>query len=229
MATADRDASWHRGRSSGKDNVTAPLDFQQGAGQLRVDHAYDVLTAGHQSVESPILAEAGWDYARTPRKRHTVSYALHVDQALSNWDAVLTWNRLIAGVQDDGSYDTEAATADLDLALYLNKRGGKRLIAYSNSPADNVESLQVADLAAGDYQLVLTTDARAYYALAWYANPDNTSAATANASVMRLTSAGAGGPIHGEFAAAAVPEPTTFALLLPLAAAATLRRRRTDR
>jgi hypothetical protein len=223
MATADRDASWHRGRSSGKDNVTAPLDFQQGAGQLRVDHAYDVLTSGKRSAEAPILVEAGWDYARTPRKRQTVRYAMHVDEPLAHWSAALTWNRLIAGAQDDGSYSTDTALADLDLALYLNKRGGKRLVAYSNSPSDNVETLQLTDLPAGDYQLVLTTDARSYYALAWFAGDGSPAHA---AGLTRSTPFAAGSITPGEFAA--VPEPASLTLLLPLAVAA-LRRPRPHR
>jgi hypothetical protein len=223
MASADRDTTWHRGRTSGKDNVTAPLDFQQGAGQLRVDHAYDVLTAGQQSVEAPIPAAAGWDYARTPRRRQTVRYALHLEEPLAHWDAVLTWNRLIAGAQDDGSYDPTASTPDLDLALYLNKRGGPRLIAYSNSPVDNVESLQLADLPAGDYQLVLTTDARAYYALAWYAGEGATAAATRGLNRSLQSSAGA--LSGGGFSAVAVPEPSALFWLAPLALL--YRRRRT--
>src|SRR5205814_4141501 len=48
MAGATRNAAWHKGRPPGADNATAPLDFQQGAGQLRVDHAFDILTAGQQ-------------------------------------------------------------------------------------------------------------------------------------------------------------------------------------
>lgn len=221
MASADRDANWLRGRPTGRDNNVSPLDFQQGAGQLRVDQAYDVLVAGPQPAGNASPAEAGWDYARTPRARHhTVTYTLHVADTLPAWDAVLTWNRLV-----DGDYTAEPFTPNFDLALFRNKKGGRRLLAYSNSPGDNVESLQLADLPAGDYQLVLSSDARTYYALAWYADPNG----APNITTSGLTPALAPttlGVSSAPFTGAAVPEPTT---LLWLAAPLTLltRRRRT--
>jgi hypothetical protein len=75
---------------------------------------------------------------------------------------------LIAGVGADGGYSTAATLADFDLSLYLNRRSGRRLIARSDSPGDNVESLTLAGLTPGDYQLVLTSDVRSYYGIAWY-------------------------------------------------------------
>jgi hypothetical protein len=214
MASADRDASWNRGRPTGRDNNTSPLDFQQGAGQLRVDQAYDVLVAGPQPAgTTTATATAGWDYARTPRARHhTVTYTLHLDDTLPTWDAVLTWNRVL-----DGNYtaDSEPFTPNFDLALYRNKKGGRRLLAYSNSPGDNVESLQLADLPAGDYQLVLSSGARTYYALAWYADPNG----APNITPSDLTPAVAPldvAPSSAPFTGAPVPEPTTLLWLAPL-------------
>jgi hypothetical protein len=225
MASADRDAGWLRGRPTGKDNAASPLDFAQGAGQLRVDQAYDVLTAGQQPAGTAAPATAGWDYARTPRARHhSVTYTIHVDDTLPTWDAVLTWNRVIAAGQSDGSYSTEPTTPDFDLALYRNKRGGRRLLAYSNSPADNVESLQLADLPAGDYQLVLNSDYRTYYALAWYADPNGATPVSTNNLTAAIHPAALGAP-GAAFAGAAVPEPTTLLWLAPLTLLTRRRRR----
>jgi hypothetical protein len=124
---------------------------------------------------------------------------------------VLTWNRTIAGGQEDGTYSTAPTMADMDLALYLSKRGGRRLIAYSDSPSDNVETLTPGDLAAGDYQLELTTDRRAYYALAWYADADG--ATNAPAALVRMALVGGGMMTSDGFAAMQAPEPSAIALL----------------
>ncbi|MDB5321996.1 MAG: fibronectin [Phycisphaerales bacterium] len=222
MAGAQRDVNWHRGRLSGADNVTAPLDFQQGAGQLRVDHSFDILTAGKQSAGTSIAPAGGWDYARTARGTSDASYYLHVDQTQPNWAAFLTWNRSIAGVQPDGHYSTAATLADFDLSLYLSRRSGRRLVAQSDSPGDNVESLTLTGLAPGDYQLVLTSDIRSYYGLAWY---EDTSLSTGLAAPLFINS-GAMDGMNGSFISA-VPEPSSVWLTLASTAVMLLGRRRT--
>jgi hypothetical protein len=211
MAGAQRDTNWHRGRLSGKDNLTAPLDFQQGAGQLRVDHSFDVLTAGQQSAGTSIASTGGWDYARTARGTSDATYYLHVDQTLSNWSAFLTWNRLIAGLQPSGHYSTAATLADFDLSLYLSRRSGRRLIAQSDSPGDNVESLTLTDLTPGDYQLVLTSDIRSYYGIAWFTDPS-----ISNPLAPALTPSAS--PLESRDGAfiSAMPEPTTSLQMMPL-------------
>jgi hypothetical protein len=212
MASARRESNWHRGRSSGADNATAPLDFQQGAGQLRVDHAFDVLTAGKQGAGTSIASAGGWDYARTARTTREATYYLHVDQTLPNWAVFLTWNRLIAGLQRDGHYSTAATLADFDVSLYLSRRSGRRLVAHSDSPGDNVESLTLTDLTPGDYQLVLSSDIRSYYGVAWYAD---TSLSTGFAAPLSIDSASAGA-MGGAFTSA-VPEPALWLMLTPVA------------
>jgi hypothetical protein len=223
MAGAQRDVNWHRGRLSGKDNVTAPLDFQQGAGQLRVDHSFDILTAGRQSAGASITSAGGWDYARTARGTSDATYYLHVDQTLSNWSVFLTWNRLIAGLQSSGHYSTAATLADFDLSLYLSRRSGRRLIAHSDSPGDNVESLTLTDLTPGDYQLVLTSDIRSYYGIAWYTDTSISTLTPALSSSALLTATGDDASIS------AMPEPTSLLLLVPLALPLLGRRRRRSR
>jgi hypothetical protein len=229
LAGAHRNADWHRGRTTGKDNATAPLDFQQGAGQLRVDHAFDILTAGQQPAATSIDPSAGWDYARTPRRATSQTYYLHVDQSLPQWAAFLTWNRLIAGPQSDGSYSTAPTLADMDLSLYLSKRGGRRPVARSDSPDDNVESLTLTDLAPGDYQLELTTDLRSYYALAWYADPD---VGAGTSLVRRSATSPEPSPLQfgaSSFLATEAPEPSSCALITVAMTALVLRPRRRDR
>jgi len=209
MAGAKRDASWHRGGLSGRDNAISPLDLQQGAGQLRVDHSFDILTAGQQPAGTSVSPTAGWDYARTPRRKGRATYYLHVDHDLSNWSVFLTWNRLIAGLNSKGHYSTEPTLADFSLSLYRSRKGGRRLVGTSDSPGDNVESLTLTDLAPGDYQLVLGTDIRSYYALAWYEE-----GASASAAITRAL-AGQSDPFQtsATFDAVPMPEPSTFGVL----------------
>ena len=209
MAGAKRDASWHRGGLSGRDNAISPLDLQQGAGQLRVDNSFDILTAGQKPAGTSVSPTAGWDYARTPRRKGRATYYLHVDHDLSNWSVFLTWNRLIAGLNSKGHYSTEPTLADFSLSLYRNRKGGRRLVGTSDSPGDNVESLTLTDLAPGDYQLVLGTDIRSYYALAWYEE-----GASASPAITRAL-AGQSDPFQtsATFDAAPMPEPSTFGVL----------------
>ena len=220
MAGAHRDANWRRGRMSGKDNTTAPLDFQQGAGQVRVDHSFDILTAGEQTSETSILPAAGWNYSRTARTTNDATYFLHVDQTLAQWAAVLTWNRTIIGLSG-GHYSTKATLPDFDLSLYLSKRGGRRLVAFSDSASDNVESLTLTDLTPGDYQMVLTTNLRSYYSLAWYADPTPASGLGGPALAMALID---GDSMNAGFTS--VPEPSMVAVSAAAASVFCRRRRR---
>jgi len=220
MTGAERDLRWHRGRASGKDNATAPLDFQQGAGQLRVDRSFDILLAGRQPAGASIAPAAGWDFARTSRgAAHEATYFLHLGTTATNWSAFLTWNRLIEGVTADGGYSTAETTPDFALSLYLSKRGGRRLVATSDSPNDNVESLTLTDLAAGDYQLVLSSDVRSYYAMAWTA--DGVSALPAGLTAPALESAPSAATT-GAFMTA-MPEPG-MGLVAPVMIVLALRR-----
>jgi hypothetical protein len=224
MAGARRDASSHRGGLSGRDNARSPLDLQQGAGQLRVDNSFDILTAGQQPAGTSVSPTAGWDYARTPRRQRPATYYLHVDHDLSNWSVFLTWNRLIAGLNSRGHYITQPTLADFSLSLYRNRKGGRRLIGASDSPGDNVESLTLTDLAPGDYQLVLGTDIRSYYALAWYEE-----GASASPALMRSLAAQSDSPFSssaGAFDAVPMPEPSTLGTLILATLIGTRRRKR---
>lgn len=224
MAGAERDASWHRGGLSGRDNARSPLDLQQGAGRLRVDNGFNILTAGQQPAGTHVSPTAGWDYARTPRRGHTATYFLHVDRALSNWSVFVTWNRLIAGLNRKGHYSTQPTLADFSLSLYRGRKGGRRLVGTSDSPGDNVESLTLTGLAPGDYQLVLTTDIRSYYAMAWYEEGASASPALMRSFAAQTDAFSTTTP--GAFDAVPMPEPSTVGTLVLGTLVCTRRRRR---
>lgn len=203
MAGAERDAGWRRGRPSGKDNATAPLDFEQGAGQLRLDRSFDILTAGRYTAGA-VAPETGWDTARMPRGQTRAVYRVQVARALAQWSAVLSWNREIAGLNAKGRYDSTPAMADFSMSLLAGKKGWRTVIAHSDSAVDNVETLTLTDLPAGVYTLVLETDVRSYYGLSWIG--DETAVGPAGVGFAGLaTDVGRGGEALAGFAS--VPEP----------------------
>lgn len=216
MTGAQRDSTWHRGRLSGADNTTAPLDFQQGAGLLRVDRSYDILEAGRSTAGASIDPSGGWDQARPARGATTISYAMRVEETLASWSAFLTWNRVVRGMNGD-AYDSTPTLADMSLALYRVRKGGPRLVALSDSAGDNVESLQLIDLPAGSYRLTLTTDQRNFYGLAW------ASESAGGAAILKALGEQGSVSNEGGFGAL-VPEPPLIMLALPLVAWFSFRR-----
>lgn len=222
MAGAKRDATWRRGSPSGKDNSVSPLDYQQGAGQLRIDRAYDILLAGRQAQGTTISAAKGWDFARTARGSGEALYHLSVGATIPAWSAVLTWNRTITGLNEDGEYDSRPTLPNFSLSLLQYRRGRYRPYAACDSPGDNVETLTLANVEPGDYRLVLRTDVRSYYGLAWYAGADSIGATSA-AAIPAGSSAvpfAVGGPVEPAegLGARAVPEPPLLLMALPLVA-----------
>ncbi len=217
MAGAQRGASWKRGGPSGKDNATAPLDFQQGAGLLRVDRANDILLAGQQSVEAAIRPAAGWDYARVARTSNDAAYQFHLSQAVPEWSAILGWNRTIAGLHN-GKYDSTPNLADFALSLLQLRRGRYRDYFTCDAPGGNVESLTLTNLPAGDYEMVLEANVRSYYALAWYAGTDSAGGvaaavpmvarASVDSSPMEMTGQG--------LTVMSVPEPPLLLMGIPI-------------
>jgi hypothetical protein len=189
-----------------------------------VDHSFDILTAGQQSAGTSVSPTAGWDYARTSRRKRSAVYYLHVDHDLSNWSVFVTWNRLIAGLNSKSHYISTPTLADFSMKLYRNHKGGKRLVGASDSPGDNVESLTLTDLSPGDYQLILNSDIRSYYAMAWYeegasASPAIPRTLTAQLDPFQSSTTGA-------FNAVPMPEPSTVGVLALGTLVCTRRRRR---
>ena len=77
-----------RGGPSGKDNARSPLDFQQGAGRVRVDRSFDILTAGQQRPNQQINEEAGWDFNLPAKGTLIQTYFMTLDQAMESCEAL---------------------------------------------------------------------------------------------------------------------------------------------
>jgi hypothetical protein len=230
MAGAQRDDTWHRGGPALDDDPVSPLDLAQGAGKLRIDRSFHILTAGRALPQATAGAtaeytgEAGWDTARTDKRTKSAIYNLTLAQVQEEWSALLTWNRVIAGLNSKKRYDQTATLADLTLSLFKKLPGKKpTLLSRSQSAFDNVESLTLHDLPAGDYRLVVSSNIRTRYGLAWLAGADTAGADTPDftPTAAPLTSPAPETGTYGQ-----VPEPSTAALLALLACGFATRRRR---
>ncbi|MCC7407673.1 MAG: hypothetical protein IT442_06350 [Phycisphaeraceae bacterium] len=155
-----------------------PLDSHLGAGLVRIDQSYLILTRGPVDpgrVRTPF----GWDY-RTINPDGEQDYDFHLTRSADEWSVILTWNRkVLGGVVKDPvllrpRWNNLAYVADLDLILYaVDDQGRETQFAVSNSKLDNVEHLYLKNLPAGRYRLrVRRVDAidalpDCPYALAW--------------------------------------------------------------
>jgi hypothetical protein len=230
MAGAKRDGTWQRGAPGGTDDAVSPLDYAQGAGQLRIDRSFDILTSGRAypqgttGVAAEHDAAAGWDTNRTDKRTKSAVYNLSLDHDESEWSAMLTWNRIIAGLIHR-HYNSTPTLADLTLSLFKKLPGRKpTLLARSDSDFDNVESLTLHDLAAGDYRLVVASNVRTRYGVAWLGGQDTAGVDSPNGAIPMIAPLTA--PSIDTPAFTQVPEPTGTALLALIASGFAAQRRR---
>ena len=234
MAGAQRDDTWQRGAAGSADDAKAPLDYAQGAGKLRIDRSFNIFSGGRAlphggstAVQTVSDAAAGWDTNRTNKRSKSATYNIRLNQDEAEWGAVLTWNRAIAGLNSKGRYNSAATMADLALSLYRTRPGRKPfLIATSDSDYDNVESLTLHGLAAGDYRLHVSSSARTWYGVAWFGEAD---AAGSMPGVIRSLDLSEGGAAPDSPGFSQVPEPSTAGLLALVAGMMATRRTRRRR
>jgi hypothetical protein len=153
---------WAPGASSLVDGVlevTSPLDYEQGAGQVNALSLYDQYVAGEQGPGK--VAATGWDLGTVVGETF-VDYVF--DQPLlggSAFTATLSWFRDILRF-DDGDTLIDAGDSfalgddldDLDLSLLL----GDEVVARSVSDVDSVEHLHFDLPASGFYTLRVGRD-----------------------------------------------------------------------
>ncbi len=216
MAGAQHLAGWHHGAAGSVDDMMVPLDYSQGAGQLRIDRSYNILTAGRRAAYTSV-PRRGWDVNSASRTR-SPTYQISLTSAVKNFVAVLAWNRrFVAGT----IAFTQRTQILANLNLYLQQKVGStwRNVDRSLSTKDNVEEIFRPSLSAGTYRLMVTGDMSEYYGLAWDSDLASTKAMPASSG--RTATAGS----HGIAYATAVPEPSTLLLALP-ASLLLMRRRR---
>jgi hypothetical protein len=165
MTGTEKLAGWHKGTASTSDDNSVPLDYNQGAGQLRIDRSYQILQTSEATVGGN-AGSVGWD-SGTISQGVTNFYYLTLGQG--EFSASAVWNRHVT------SFNTSQDTVqlnNLDFYLYnYTNLGLGSLVDFSTSTVDNVEYLYETNLLAGTYALgvvgtsVLTTE---QYGTSWF-------------------------------------------------------------
>jgi hypothetical protein len=185
-ATKSQIPSWNRPANS-----TQPMDLHYGAGQVNVFNSYHILVAGNQAASNSVSVRSrGWDYTNTSSSSRVYFFDIATSDTVSNFSAVLTWNRVVAP-----PWITPTSTLP-NLFLKLYNASGFTLgsqVDSSVSTIDNVQLLYQPNLAPGRYALeVSSATTGVNYGLAWYSLPTVTIAAT-------TPNAAEQGPVSGAF------------------------------
>jgi hypothetical protein len=174
---ANKLPGWSKGDPADPaDDEIHPLDFQQGAGQLDLDHSEQILACGASSPG--LVLWTGWTYETVinPGEIRIYYFALN-DTAGKRLAATLNWHRKIAPTGVVATLDT-ATLANLQLELYSYSANGFTPVQASRSPVDNLQHLHLPQIEPGVYVLCvrnagsLPTD----YALSWATLPQSESA-----------------------------------------------------
>ncbi len=160
MAGAQRLSGW-------KSTAASPLDPVQGAGQLRVDHSFDILMGGERAPGS-FARSRGWDSAVADPNRQ-LFYDITLTRPATHFSAALIWNREISN-ESVPFVDRTVTLANLDLQLQRKK--GKTWVdaGHSYHTGDNVEFIAREALIAGTYRLAVKSNRQETFALAWYSD-----------------------------------------------------------
>ena len=176
MAGAGKLSGWHKGDAGLGDDQTVPLDWKQGAGSLRIDHSYDILTSGEQEASNVTDVDMqGWDFGLLG-SGETKRYFFNVDETGLVFQAALVWNRHITAYGDGDTVDG-ALLRNLDLGLRrATDNTPQGYVQRSLSTTDNVEYIYLDNLDKGRYVLEVTgnltgVDTEAY-GMSWTVIPE---------------------------------------------------------
>lgn len=146
---------------------TTPLDFQQGAGQVDIDHSELILSAG---CELPgWISSIGWTYEENVAPADTRLYYFILNESTAKrFAATLNWHRKITSTGVTRTVDI-ASLAHLQLEFYTFANGSFSLLQASRSPIDNLQHICLPTLANGIYilRVINSGDMVADYALSW--------------------------------------------------------------
>ncbi|AMV32189.1 hypothetical protein VN12_08700 [Pirellula sp. SH-Sr6A] len=167
MAGADKSpiAGW-------SNTSTRPLDSIFGAGEVDVYNSYKILeggefngTSGFPTSNSGLF---GWDLGEAQANSNQFwTFEVSPGGSISEASILLTWN---AHYEDaNGNFDlNEFTVANMSMRLYeATDAGIGSLVAFSDSPVDNVEHLYLMNLSSGRYALEISSDIATRFGLAW--------------------------------------------------------------
>lgn len=169
---AAKPPGWHKGDTAGSDDTSVPLDWRFGAGDLRINRAYDLLNAG-EIAHGAASTNSAWDLG-TISAGTTNWYFFSLDPARhESLKATLVWHRRVE-YKKQGPFNLTVTvhTQNLDLALFsASATNPISPIAVSTSAVDNVEHLWVTNFASGDCALRVTGEGTESYGIAFDAVP----------------------------------------------------------
>jgi hypothetical protein len=146
---------------------TSPLDLQQGAGQVDIDHSEMILSTGNQPPGW--INGIGWTYeqAIAPADTRLYYFILNEDTA-KRFAATLNWHRKITSTGFPDTIDI-ARLPNLQLEFYTFSDGAFILLQASRSPIDNLQHIALPTLANGIYilRVINTGGLAADFALSW--------------------------------------------------------------
>jgi hypothetical protein len=164
---ANKLPGWTNGNSSTTNPELVPLDFEQGAGQVDIDHSELILSTGLQPPGW--INTVGWTYAQSVAPGDTLLYYFVLnDTNADRFAATLNWDRQIASTGFPYTVDT-ASLPNFQLEFYTYSNGGFTLLDASRSAIDNLQHIQMPSISNGLYILrvintgTLTSD----FALSW--------------------------------------------------------------
>jgi len=172
LAAAAKPLGWHKGDAATSDDSAVPLDWRYGAGDLRINRAYDLLNAG-EIAPGTLVTNSAWDLG-TITAGNTNWYFFSLDPSRhGSLKATLVWHRHVE-YKKQGPFNltVTVSTQNLDLALFTAS-GTTPLspVAFSTSAIDNVEHLWITNFTAGTYALGVTGNGAETYGLAFDATP----------------------------------------------------------
>jgi len=169
MAGAEKPEGWKR--AEGK-----PLDEHYGAGRLRIDTSYDILST-QRTRPGAMKQRYGWGFeSLTSGQLH--EYTFNANRPMGEASIMLIWNRRIDGrliTDPEGKrnhWNNTPRLGDFNLRLIGVDLEGKEWVAAESAGfVDNLEHIHLPALPAGRYRLeVIRSDTLPEswdYALAW--------------------------------------------------------------
>jgi hypothetical protein len=147
LTGALKPAGWSRGFPGSSDDEAVPLDLDEGAGLLRIDRAFDILTAGR--ITTNLAAGlAGWDLTTVAASRTNLYFIDVPSNSLGRVTATLAWNRRVTITAGGVTGSNQNLDLRLHSATGLVAAG---VLARSTSTVGTVEHLHATNLAPGRY------------------------------------------------------------------------------
>lgn len=173
QAGAEKLIGWEKGDPGPADDTVHPLDWRFGAGEIQVDHNYDILDAGMASPNTgAVLGPLGWANA-TLGLNETHDYWIDLATGDNTLAVALAWHRHHTG---NFLSDTIWPLNNLALEVWETDAAGQPtvLVQESRSLLDNVQHVFATGLPPGGYLVRLigltgNGPGPEDYGLAWFA------------------------------------------------------------